>query len=276
MIDYAAVFSYVSGAFPNIVGVNSTGPSTADGTEFIKAFIDDIWGRFQAMLDYANLTPSGVTESPAASQHIDAIKKGFGVGPGMGVIWWKQDDPSVTGDRVLLLNGQGILRANYADLDAEVYVGDANNAAVAASGGAFFRADNSDGSSPNIAGIYLIMPDTRGYALRGLDAAAAVDPDGASRYVGDAQLDAMQRITGDFTDFNSATGGVNPLRAGNNTLSGVFVEGAAGNDFPSVTRTAGGAALSFDSANSTSPNAAKTDDTETRMSNISTKYGITY
>jgi hypothetical protein len=168
MIDSTAVFTNFSGAFPNIVGVNSSGPSTTDGTEFIKAFIDDIWGRFQAMLDYAALTPNGVTESATASQHIDAIKKGFGVGPGMGVIWWKKDDPSVTGDRVLLLNGQGILRANYADLDAEVYVGDANNSNVASAGGGFYRADNSDGTSPNIAGVYLIMPDTRGLSLKNI------------------------------------------------------------------------------------------------------------
>lgn len=167
-IDYAAVFTNFSGAFPNVVGINSSGPTTTDGTEFVKAFVDDIWGRFQAMLDYANLTPNGITESAGASQHIDAIKKGFGVGPGMGVIWWKDSDPSVTGDRVLLLTGQGILRANYVDLDTAVYVGDANNAAVAAAGGAFYRADDAAGTIPNISGIYLIMPDTRGLPLKGI------------------------------------------------------------------------------------------------------------
>ena len=93
---------------------------------------------------------------------------------------------------MILLNGHGILRANYPDLDTACYVGDGNNAAVAAAGGGYFRADNSDGSSPNIAGIYLILPETRGYVPRGLDTAASVDPDGASRYLGNPQLDAFQ------------------------------------------------------------------------------------
>ena len=41
-----------------------------------------------------------------------------------------------------------------------------------------------------------IVPDLRGYFVRGYDTRNSVDPDGASRAIGSAQQDAMQRITG--------------------------------------------------------------------------------
>jgi hypothetical protein len=193
MLNFFTFFTNTNGVvFPGTLAINASGPSATDGTEFVKGMIDDIWGWYQAMLDYAGLTPSGVTEAPGASQMLEAIGKGFAVGPGFGVTYYKDGDPAVNGDRVLLLNGQGILRANYPELDAAVYVGDANNAAVAAGGGKFYRADDAAGVTPNIAGIYLILPESRGYSPRGLDLAASVDPDGAGRFLGDVQLDSFQ------------------------------------------------------------------------------------
>ena len=78
MIDYLASFTNTDGvAFPNTKSVNATGPSATDGTEFVKIFIDDLWGRMQALMDYAGLSPNAVTEGPGSSQHIESIQKGF-------------------------------------------------------------------------------------------------------------------------------------------------------------------------------------------------------
>ena len=272
MLDYAVAFTNFSGAFPDILAVNASGPSATDGTEFVSNMINDsMWGVNQMILNHAGLSPNGVLESDSASQIKEALQKGFGAPPGTSMMWDLDDDPGVSGHRCLFKNGQGIIRANFADLDDVAYVGDANNAAVAAGGGAYFRADNSDGSSPNIAGVYLILPETRGYTPRGIDAAATVDPDGASRFLGDNQLDAMQKITGTAVPavntgyFNAATG----------VGSGVFVAGAATTNILSGILVAGNA-LTFDSAQSVSPNASKTDDVETRMSNFATKFVVWY
>ncbi len=75
MIDYLATFINTNGsAFPNTAAKNETSPGAADGTEFIKALIDDIWGARQALLDEVSLAPDGVTEAVGASQQLDALK----------------------------------------------------------------------------------------------------------------------------------------------------------------------------------------------------------
>ncbi len=75
MIDYAAIFTNFSGAFPNIVAVNASGGGATDGTEYIKAFIDDLWGENQAVMDFAGFTPDAAAEAAGASQRLDAILK---------------------------------------------------------------------------------------------------------------------------------------------------------------------------------------------------------
>ena len=278
MIDISAVFvEYAGGPFPSFTGKNATGAGATDGTEFIKALIDNwMWGPSQALLDYCGLSPNGVTEAAGASQILDALNM-IGVPVGTVIEWNRKNDPATDGYRFLPLNGQGILRANYADLDSAVYVGDANNAAVAAAGGGYYHADNSDGTSPNTAGIYLILPESRGYTVRGLDTAASVDPDGASRKLGDIQDDAMQRITGKV--------GINDNNYANLFISGAFTidpsappSGAA--QFTNISysppTTNPNGSFDFDSSGSTSPNTAKTDDDETRMANRSTQFVIRY
>lgn len=265
MIDWASVQTYYAGSFPNVLAINSTGAATQDGTEYIAEQINNgIFGPMQAFMDYASLTPNGVTEAAGASQMLTTIEKGFGVGPGKLVGWFLNSDPSVTGDRVLLLQGQGILHANYPELLSVVYVGDGQNAAVAAGGGAFYKATDAAGTIPNIAGNYLILPESRGYTLRGLDLAATVDPLGASRFLGDNQMDAMQRITGNIGAVIPAAG----------FISGAFTNGGSTAAFTTGTSLA--YLGIFNNSTSTSPNAAKTDDVETRMSNLSIKFGITY
>lgn len=76
MINYLAAFTNQDGnSFPDTAAVNSSGPGTTDGTEFIKAFIDDLWGFNQALLNYTDDTPNGSSEADGASQRLDSLKK---------------------------------------------------------------------------------------------------------------------------------------------------------------------------------------------------------
>jgi len=252
MINYLASFTNTDGAaFPLTLGINASGAGAGDGTEFVKLFVDDAWGARQALLDAAGLTPDGVTETVDTSQLLDAIRKISG-SPGEGVIWFKDDDPSVTGDRVILLTGQVILIANYTELDAAVYVGNAANPTASA----FFRTSDAGGTIRNVAGPYIVMPDLRGYALRGLDIAAAVDPDGASRDIGSIQLDAFQGHV-HFTHGNT----------GLLATPGAY---AADTDLSKATNGKS-SDPSTDGANGT-----PRTDSESRMINIACSFGIRY
>jgi hypothetical protein len=259
MKDYGLIPNTV-GSYPNTVGQNASGAGATDGTPYIKDVIDDLWGARQAIMDYAGLTPNGVTEAAGASQFIEAVQKATGTGAGYGVTYWKDGDPAANGDRVLLLSGQGVLRSNYPDLDAAVYVGDGNNAAVAAAGGAFYHADDAAGTIPNTAGLYLILPDTRGRILRGWDVGAIVDPDGVTRKLGGVQDDSMQ---GHFHN--------NLDLIGRNTLTGgstdIYTQGQGG----------GSTSVSLvGSPKTDGVNGAPRTSSETRMANTQTKYGIFY
>lgn len=164
MIDYVASFINTDGvAFPDTQAVNVSAPGAGDGTEFVALMVNDIWGRAQATLDYAGLTPDGVTEAPDTAQFLEAIGKGFGVGPGMGVIYWKNGTPAANGDRVLLLQGQTIEIASYPLLAAAVYVGNASNATAPA----FYKTSDTPGVTRDTGGAYMVLPDTRAVSLKG-------------------------------------------------------------------------------------------------------------
>jgi len=173
--------------------------------------------------------------------------------------------------RILLLEGQGIDRTidAYKMLDYITYCGDVNNATA----DSFYHADDAAGTIRNIAGDYLILPDMRGYATRGLDKSGLVDPQGAGRIVGSVQNDALQNITGDFD-----------IRAGNPNIvvtNGVFNivvgGGATLASADSVTPpNAQFDRVDFNASTSINPNPAKTDNAETRMKNIAVRYGIYY
>lgn len=164
MIDYAATFTNFTGAFPNIEAVNVSAPGAGDGTEFVAALVNDIWGRAQALLDYAGLSPDGVQEAPDTAQILTALSKGYGIGPGIGVIYWKNGTPAANGDRVLLLQGQVIQISSYPLLAAAVYVGDANNGTAPA----FYKTSDAGGTTRSTAGGYLVLPDTRAVSLKGV------------------------------------------------------------------------------------------------------------
>ena len=257
--DILVAFTNQDGvAFPDSASVNATTPTSTDGTEFVKLMIDNyMFGPQQALLNYAGLTPSGVTESDSASQEIEAIQKGFGVGPGMGVTYWKDGDPSVNGDRVLLLTGQVIISANFAELVAATYVGDGNNGTASA----FYKTSDAGGTVRDTAGGFFVLPDLRGYILRGLDTAASIDPDGASRDLGSIQLDAMQGHWHEFFTAN-ATPSANDyidhnLGSRSTSISAVFNK-------------------SVEDPITDGVNGTPRTDSETRMINIATNYGITY
>ncbi len=258
-LDAFAVFTNTNGvAFPDTEAVNSSGAQSTDGTEFVKIMIDNwMFGRQQALLNHVGLTPNGVAEADGASQELLALQR-MGMHPGQGIFAFWNDTPTNLGIRVLMLTGQGILRANFSDLDDAVYVGDGNNPTASV----FYHADDAAGTIRNTAGVYLILPDARGQTIRGLDLAGAVDPDGASRDLGSLQVDAMQRITGSFG------GGRSSISTGpftNNGTRAVITSGASAEDN-----------IDFDSADSTSPNTAKTDDVESRMTNMACDIGIIY
>ena len=286
MIDLATVYSNVSGSFPDVTAQNATGAGLTDGTEFIKAGLDNgpEFGFMQSMMAYgaggANAptgtmgVPNGVSDGEGVNQIIEAMQRGFGIGPGKLTGWFLNDDPSVTLDRVLLLQGQGVLVATYPDLTAEVYVGDGNNAAAQAVGAAFYKSSTADGLNPIDGGAFLILPESRGYALRGLDLAASVDPDGATRLLGDNQVDKFQRWQ--LGALGDPVGARNYFAITDNRDTQPVTQ-AAVNDAILRLNTAGqGLGIRDIVAVDDGTNGTPRTGPETRMSNLSIQFGITY
>jgi hypothetical protein len=253
MRDPGSVFANLNGGpFPTWTGKNATGAGNTDGTEYIASMIDDyMFGWVQRAMAMASMSPDGVAESYTASQIIEALQLILSP-PGTICEWNLSVDPATIGARFLFLNGQGILRANYPELDANVYVGDGLNATA----GRYYRADNANGTGRNTAGIYLILPESRGYSVRGIDTAASVDPDGAIRDLGHLQSHAFQ-------------GHRHPPLTGtkNVELTGGTAWGGSGGTF-SLTDSTGNPITGSHGAVSIS--------TETRMANRATKFVIRY
>jgi len=181
MKDYSTIAN-TSGSFPDVVAVNASGPSATDGTPYIKQFVDDLWGAAQALMDAAFIAPNGVTEAAGASQRLEAIRRISGY-PGEIIAWGGRlaIDPYSLGIRLLLLDGSGVLRSDFPELDSIVYVGDGNNGSAPA----FYHADDEAGTIRNTAGNYLILADARGLFLRGV-------PSGGGREIGDFQDSSLQ------------------------------------------------------------------------------------
>jgi hypothetical protein len=165
MIKWENVVTNISGVFPDALAINASGAGATDGTEFIAGYINNgIFGPSQAFMDYAAGSanapsgtvgvPNGVTEAAGASQILEAIQKAHGIGPGKGVQWNLADDPSVTGDRVLLLSNQTILIASYQELVDATYVGDGNNATAPY----FYKSSDAGGVTRSTSGTYFTLP----------------------------------------------------------------------------------------------------------------------
>lgn len=184
MFDYSAVFVNQTGAFPNVVGRNVATPGDGTGTEWIKAFIDDHWGARQALMNYAGLTPTGVQESASASQFLEALQKAF-IPAGTVVGWHGPADPSTLGIRMLPMEGQVVLIANYPDLVANTYVGDVNNPTPGYR--FYYKCSDVGGSVRDTAGPYFKIGDSRGFILRGYDPTGIIDNDGPGKKFPDLQ-----------------------------------------------------------------------------------------
>lgn len=275
MINYNT-FAHFTGVFPNVEAVNVSAPGAGDGTEFIAALVNDIWGRAQALMDYAGLSPDGVTEAAGTAQYLDAIAKGYGIGPGVGVIYWKAGTPAVNGDRVLLLTGSIIdITGIYSRLADAVWVGSTDNASAPA----FYRTSDSGGTTRNSGGDYLVLPDTRGLSLKNIgDAIISGRTKTGPVLLGEVQEDQMQRIEGVFN-----CGGIGnniTLLGATPSLEGVFTQGALqpGGSVNVITGTefANRYALNFSSADSDDARTSATTDGNTRDSTIGVRFGITY
>lgn len=165
---------------------NVSVPGDGTGTPWEEDIVNDLFGWQQQLLDAAGITPSGNPDKKGVSQYYNAMRLTGGY-PGLIVPMAINVDPATLGMRVLLLDGSGVLRSSYSDLDTAVYIGDSNNATAEG----FFRADDAAGIVRNTAGNYLILGDFRGRFLRGI---GSPDPS-PSRLIGDLQGDAFQRHT---------------------------------------------------------------------------------
>ena len=255
MINYKTSFTNTDHtAFPNTLAVNVSVPGAGDGTEFVALMVNDIWGRAQALLNYAGLTPDGVTEAPDTAQILKAIGKGFAVGPGLGVTYWKNGTPAANGDRVLLLQGQVIAAASYPLLCAAVYVGDASNPTAPAF---YYTSDAGGTTRSTVNKTYMVLPDTRAVSLKGAGNQTISTRVKSGPAFGAVQEDQMQ-------------GHYHQAYAGNATAGGSSIQ---------ITAQIGTTAL-----HSTTVQAATTDGTNgtprtgltTRDCTLGTNYGITY
>ena len=113
------------------------------------------------------------------------------------------------------------------------------------------------------------LPDLRGEFIRGWDDARGVD---SGRALGSAQLDQMQRITGDAN--SSDLGGF--IRSGQGTVSGALTKGSAMAHGLQGTSGFQSTKLGFDSASSPNARTSATTDGETRPRNIAALACIKY
>lgn len=261
-----AVSNFTGSVFPFFEAKNASGAGSVDGTEYTANVINNwMFGWSQYLLAQASMTPDGIIESGSASQIFKAMRNSYAGMPAGTIIQYPMNAaPTSLGHRCVLLAGQSVLVASYPDLVANTYVGDANNSAVHAGGGAFYKCDNPDGSSPNVGGAYLKLPDTRGLVPRGIDAGAIRDPDGASRYLGGLQQDAFQGHRFQIWTQNSGPGSFADVNIKSGTVDIAF-----NSLFKPIDLQTGDPAT--DGTNGT-PRVSP----ETRMWNFATQFAITF
>jgi hypothetical protein len=283
--DYTSITTHNNGLpFPNTRAIDASGPTATDGTELVKEVIDDIWLEKQALLNFYNETPNGLDDEPGVdsarlpkSQPLALQYMNYGT-PGKIVSLGWSTQPPLYGDpalisaslgfdlRILILNGQGILRNNYFMLDSLVYCGNINNATA----DSFYHANDAAGTIRSTSGAYLILPDYRGYAERGLDPSGTIDPEGAGRIVGSKQDDALQNLVGIF-HIRRDSGGSPSIPYAENAFT-LLTNGGSAITFNGSGTTRPVQRLQFDASNSPD---ARTD-IETRTKNIAVRYGIYY
>lgn len=120
----------------------------------------------------ADFTGAGVTEAQFKSALADLlayVENEAGGKPGDFVFTGKSTPPTGT----IKANGAAVARSVYANLDAAIYVGDANNAT------ADYGYRCTDPLNPtttrSVSGAYIVVPDMRGEVLIGWDDGRGVD-----------------------------------------------------------------------------------------------------
>lgn len=169
---------------------------------------------------------------PILALSADNAKVALGVGNAVGKVSFFARTTAPVG--FLKANGAAVLVASYPDLTTAIYCGDANNATALFG----YRCDNADGTSRNITGIYIVLPDMRGEFPRGWDDSRGID---SGRSFGSAQSDAIRNLSGTVGTF--ANGGIGGnWHTSPASRSGVFTTaGAAG----SMTTGGGGAGSGY-------------------------------
>lgn len=292
--DYTNITTNNNGQpFPDTRAIDSTGPLATDGTEWVKETQDDVWLEKQAELDFYNFPPNGLDDEPGKdinglpiSQPLNIKYLNYGTPGKLVTLLWSFDpitqaDPAILSAllgidiRMLLLNGQGIDRTNpeFLALDLFTYVGDADNATA----DSFYHASDAAGSVRNIAGDFLILADTRGQFLRGVDAGAAIDVDGFGRIVGSLQNDAVINLQGNFDVRKVGDIVDDKLTQNEDGVFSVDPDASATSNFKlEIVEVGGGVALDIIHFEAADMLFAETSEFETRGKNMAVRYAVYY
>jgi hypothetical protein len=191
MIDYGDLDN-VSGVYPDAAPQDVSSPGAGDGTKVEAAWVQQTWGFLQAITDYVSYDPDDADEVHDASQLHDSLVAGLAP-VGSVVAWHGAVDPDTLSNpsvRLLPLEGQGVLIANYPDLVSRCYIGDGNNSDTTYP--FYYKSTDAGGFTRSTSGTYFQLCDMRGKFFRGRDVSGLIDPQGASRKFPDNQTDAFE------------------------------------------------------------------------------------
>lgn len=181
---------------------NVSTPGDGTGLPLDQSWVNDFLGLQQQLLDDAGIVPSDVSDVVGACQTYQAMVNIMSP-PGTIVTGMYNDTPLNLGLRLLELDGSFILHADYPELTAATYVGDANNTAVATAEGSFYKSSVPAEGLPDINGDYMQLPNIRNRFIRGYD---------SGRVYGEKQNNGVMRHSHKVsttdeggTDFGSVT-----------------------------------------------------------------------
>ena len=252
--------NYPQGSARNVA---TTGDGT--GTPWDYLIVNDLLGWQQELIDKSGISiaGAGTPDRVGASDYYNAMRLTAGY-PGLITPMAINVDPSTLGLRILLLNGAGILIANYGDLTDATYVGDGNNGSASA----FYKADDAAGTIRNTSGTYLILPDFRGQFVRGLDTSGTVDPDGASRDLGNVQGWAVKKHYHVFSNVSSTLLGL--------TSNEYNIAAGAGVDVVELDASPGDIYTGYNIDPVDTSGFVQTSNDETRPTNVAVNWGVWY
>jgi len=161
-----------SAGYPYGSARNITISGDDTGTPWEKVLVNDWVGFGQALLDEADIVPTGDPDEVGDSQYLTAIRRIAGY-PGLIQTLALNVDPATVGLRILLLRGDVVAVADYQALVTATYVGDVDNA----SADGFYKTSDAGGTIRSTSGTYFVLPDFSGRFLRAIDVAGTIDPD---------------------------------------------------------------------------------------------------